>query len=129
MIIVLLLLLVALPIVEIAVFIQVGSSFGYLMTIGLLIVVSMVGSWLVKYQGLGLWHKMRVSIGQGQVPGKELVDAALVMLAGVLLLTPGFLTDVVAILLLLPPIRAGVRALFLRRCQQVVAVQRRMPPR
>lgn len=108
-------LLVVLPFVELAVLVQVAGSIGVLDTIGLLVVVSIVGVWLAKRAGLGVVNRMRRAQAAGEVPSRELMDGALIMMAAVLLVIPGFVTDVVGILLLLPPIRAGVRTLALRR--------------
>lgn len=108
-------LLVALPFVELAVLVQVAGSIGVLDTIGLLVVVSILGVWLAKRAGLGVVNRMRRTQASGEVPSRELMDGALILLAAVLLVIPGFVTDVVGILLLLPPIRAGVRTLALKR--------------
>lgn len=103
------------PIVELAVIIQVGQSIGVLNTIGLLLLVSVVGSWLVKREGLGVWRRFRSQMESGHVPGKELADGMMIMLAGALLISPGFVTDCLGILLLLPPVRAAIRGSLLRK--------------
>jgi UPF0716 protein FxsA len=105
----LVLLFVVVPIVEIYVLIQVGDEIGVLWTIGLLVLVSVVGAWLAKREGIGVWTRMQHQVSAGRMPGIELVDAFLILLAGALLLTPGFVTDVLAIVLLIPPTRALVR--------------------
>ncbi len=97
------------PIAELAVIIAVGSRIGVFNTIGLLIVISVVGAWLAKREGLGVLRRIRAQLDAGRMPTTELMDAFLVMFAGVLLLTPGFLSDCLAIALLLPPVRAFVR--------------------
>ena len=101
------------PIVELAVIIQVGSTIGALETVGLLIVVSVVGGWLVKREGVGVLRRISGAVNAGRIPGRELADGALIMLAGALLITPGFLSDVLGIALLLPPVRAVVRPVLL----------------
>jgi UPF0716 protein FxsA len=110
-----LLLLVALPIAELAVLVQVASATSVLDTIGLLILVSIVGVWLAKREGLGVIARMRDTQARGEPPSRELADGALILLAAGLLVLPGFISDAVGILLLLPPVRAGVRTLLLRR--------------
>lgn len=115
MFILLLILLVALPIAELAVLVQVASATSVLDTIGLLILVSIVGVWLAKRAGLGVVARMRETQARGEPPSRELADGALILLAAGLLVLPGFITDVVGILLLLPPVRAVVRTLLLRR--------------
>jgi UPF0716 protein FxsA len=101
------------PIVELAVIIQVGQAIGALETIVLLIAVSVVGSWLVKREGGGVLRRISVAVNAGRVPGRELADGALIILAGALLITPGFLSDFLGIALLLPPVRAAVRPVLL----------------
>ena len=97
------------PFVELFVIIQVGQAIGALPTIAVLVLISVVGAWLVKREGLGVLRRARARMRSGEVPGSELTDGVLILFAGALLLTPGFLTDVLGILLLLPPVRAGMR--------------------
>jgi UPF0716 protein FxsA len=111
----LVLLFIALPIAEIAVIIKVGSWLGVGETIALLLGVSLLGIWLVKRQGIGVLRRMREQTNAGRVPGTEIVDGALLLLAGALLIPPGFITDAAGLLLLLPPVRAGIRILTRRR--------------
>jgi len=110
-----LILLVALPIAELAVLVQVASATSVLDTIGLLILVSIVGVWLAKREGLWVVARMRETQARGEAPSRELADGALILLAAGLLVLPGFISDAVGILLLLPPVRALVRTLLLRR--------------
>ena len=98
------------PFLELFVILKVGGAIGALNTVGLLIVVSVVGASLVKREGLSVLRRAQARAQSGGIPAKELVDGVLILFAGALLLTPGFLTDVVAVLLLLPPVRAGLRA-------------------
>lgn len=121
---ILVLLFLVLPIVELYVIIRVGQEIGALYTIGLLLVISVVGAWLAKREGLGVWRRINQQIGAGTVPGAALVDAFLILLAGALLLTPGFITDVFAVFLLLPPSRALVRRTLRRRFMGRVEVFR-----
>jgi UPF0716 protein FxsA len=108
------LLFLVVPFVELFVLLQVGRTIGAAETIGLLILVSITGAWLVKREGLGVLRRAQDRVAAGAVPGRELVDGVLILFAGALLLTPGFLTDVVALLLLLPPVRAALRASTVR---------------
>jgi len=119
---VLALLFLVVPFVELFVLIKVGQVIGPLPTIGLLVVVSLVGAWLVKREGLATWRRAREQVQLGRMPGQEVVDGVLILFAGVLLLTPGFLTDVVGTLLLLPPVRAAARALARNRLIRRVIV-------
>jgi UPF0716 protein FxsA len=106
---------IGVPFAEIYVLLQVGHAIGVLNTLALLILVSIVGAWLAKREGLGVVRRMQAALEAGRVPGKELIDGFLILMAAALMLTPGFLTDVCAILLLLPPVRAVVRAELRRR--------------
>ena len=119
---VLLLVFLVVPFVELYVIIQVAHVIGALDTIALLIIVSAVGAWLVKREGLGVWRRTQRQIGRGGVPGNELLDGVLVLLAGALLLTPGFVSDALGILLLLPPVRFALRGYARRRLVRRVDV-------
>jgi UPF0716 protein FxsA len=110
-----LLLLVLWPVVEIAVFLQVVQWIGVLDTLGLLLLVSLGGAWIVKRQGVGTLARMRAELDAGRVPTATMVDGGLLMVAGLLLLVPGFVTDAFGLLLLLPPVRTGVRSVLRRR--------------
>lgn len=109
------LLFLAVPIVELYVIIQVAHGVGVPETILLLIGISVAGAWLTKVAGIGVLARLQRTLRAGKVPSAELVDGGLVLFAGALLITPGFLSDVLAILLLLPPTRALVRGVVLRR--------------
>jgi UPF0716 protein FxsA len=108
-------LFILVPLVEIAVIIQVGSWLGVLNTIGLLILISVLGAYLVKRQGVGLVRRVQAELAAGRVPGSALVDGALLLVGGTMLLLPGFVTDAFGLLLLLPPVRAGIRTWLRRR--------------
>lgn len=109
------LLFVLAPLLELYVIIQVGHAIGALNTIGLLLLVSVVGAWLVKREGMSVWRRFQRQVQSGMVPGREIADGVMILFAGALLLTPGFVSDVLGIFLLLPPVRAAVRAELLRR--------------
>lgn len=106
------------PFVELYVILQVGHAIGALNTIAVLILVSMLGAWLVKREGISVVRRAQERIAQGAVPGREVIDGVLILLAGALLITPGFLSDVVGVLLLLPPVRAALRATVTRRLRR-----------
>jgi UPF0716 protein FxsA len=112
------LLFVVVPIVEIYFIIQVAHVIGGWETIGLLIIESLIGAWLMKRQGIGALNRVTSAIEQRRAPGKELVDGFLILVAGVLMVTPGFVTDVFGFLLLIPPTRAIVRRLLVARFKQ-----------
>ena len=120
MLLVLFLVFVVTPIVELAVIVQVAGSTGVMNTIGLLVLVSLVGAWLVRREGLGILRRAQAELAEGRMPGRELVDGLLVLLAGALMLTPGFVTDAVGLALLLPPVRAVLRMVATRRLSRSV---------
>lgn len=110
----LLALFIGLPILELYVIIQVGIAIGILPTIALLIVDSMLGAALARSQGRAAWRRFNAAMADGRMPTDEVFDGAMVILGGALLLTPGFVSDVFALILLIPPTRAGVRELLKR---------------
>ncbi len=103
------------PIAELYVIVQVAGGIGIPETILLLIAISVIGAWLARVAGLGVLNRLQRTVRAGKVPSAELVDGALVLFAGALMITPGFLSDCLAILLLLPPTRAVARAAILQR--------------
>lgn len=106
------------PFLELFVILQVGRSIGALNTLAVLVLVSVVGAWLVKREGFAVLRRAGERVRSGAVPGREMVDGVLILFAGALLLTPGFLTDLVGVLLLLPPVRAGVRTSVTRQIRR-----------
>jgi UPF0716 protein FxsA len=103
------LLFLVVPLVELAVIIQVGQWLGVADTIALLILMSAAGAWLAKREGMAVLRRIQQQLERQRMPGAELLDAGLILLAGALLLTPGFLSDVLGLFLLLPPVRVAVR--------------------
>lgn len=110
------------PLVELALIIRIGAAIGVLNTIGLLVLSSIVGGWLMKREGLGVVRRIQLAMAEGRVPGQELVDAFLILLGGALMLAPGFLTDLAGIALLLPPVRVVVRRTLRRRFARRIGV-------
>jgi UPF0716 protein FxsA len=101
------------PIAELYVIIKVGEAIGLVPTLLLLLADALLGSLLLRYQGRAAWIRFNRALAEGRVPHKEVFDGVLVIMGGALLLTPGFLTDIVGILLLLPPTRAVIRRYLL----------------
>jgi UPF0716 protein FxsA len=106
-------LFVIIPIVEIYVIIQVGQAIGAVPTLLLLVIESLIGAWLVKREGRRAWQALRETLETGQLPGRELADAALILIGGTLLLTPGFVTDVFGFFFVLPFTRPLARRALL----------------
>jgi UPF0716 protein FxsA len=110
----LILLFIVVPIAEIYVIIQVGQAIGALWTIALLIADSILGSMLMRSQGRQAWRRFNAAIAAGRPPAREAFDGALIIFGGAFLLAPGFLTDILGVVLLLPPTRALVRRFVVR---------------
>jgi UPF0716 protein FxsA len=108
-----------LPIVEIALFIKVGQSIGLLATLALVIGAALLGASLLRLQGLAVISQMRGNLAAGQIPGRAIADAMMIGVAAVLLILPGFLSDAVAFLLLLPPFRGWLYARMASRVSVV----------
>ena len=109
---VLLLLFVVVPIVEIWLIVQVGQAIGVPATILLLLADAVLGTWLFRREGRKAWAALRDAIQAGRVPTKEVADGALVVVGGAFLLAPGFLTDAIGLLCVLPPTRAVLRRML-----------------
>jgi UPF0716 protein FxsA len=104
----LLLIFVAVPLVEIALFIQVGGLIGLWPTLGIVVLTAIAGSWLVRNQGLNELNRLLTSLSDLSDPTEPLAHGAMILVAGVLLLTPGFFTDALGLALLLPQVRRAV---------------------
>jgi UPF0716 protein FxsA len=106
---ILFILLIVVPIAELYVIVQISQEIGVITTLALLIGISVAGAWLLKREGMATWARLQQTLAQGQMPTNEVTDGALILFGGALLLTPGFLTDVVGLVLLIPPTRALVK--------------------
>lgn len=111
---------VVVPLVEIWAILQVGQLVGPWWTIALLVLDSIVGAWLVKREGGRAWRALQEALQRGRMPAREIADGALILMAGTLMLSPGFVLDVVGLLLLLPVTRPVARRLL------TTAVERRL---
>lgn len=110
-----LILMLVSPIVELALLIQIGNMIGFWPTIGIIVFTALVGSVLLKQQGLSVWTTLKARLGRGEMPGAQIVDAAIILVAGALLVTPGVLTDVVGFAGLVPLSRIPIRKYIMRR--------------
>ena len=115
-------LFIVVPIAELAVIIQVGQEIGVWWTIAILVADSILGSLLMRSQGRAVWRRFNATLQAGRPPAREVADGVLVIFGGALLLTPGFLTDILGLLLLLPPTRAIIRRVFLRQAMKRITV-------
>ena len=100
---------IAIPIVELYVIIQVGQAIGVLPTVALLLADAVLGWLLLRHQGRGAWRRFNEALAQGRFPAREVADGLMIAIGGTLLLTPGFVTDIFGLILLVPPTRALVR--------------------
>jgi UPF0716 protein FxsA len=115
----LLILFIVVPIVELYVIIQIGGAIGVLPTLALLVADALLGSLLLRQQGRGAWRRFNAALEERRFPGREVADGLMIAVGGTLLLTPGFITDIFGLVLLIPPSRAlvrrAMRAYFSRR--------------
>lgn len=105
-------LFIAVPILELWAIIEVGGWIGVLPTLVLLLAMSLLGAVLLRQQGRDAWRRFNAALAQRRFPGREVADGLMITIGGALLLTPGFVTDAVGLLLLLPPTRAVARRLL-----------------
>ncbi len=124
---VLLLIFVGIPIIEIALFIQVGGVIGVWPTIAICFATALAGSFLVRLQGLQIVRQAQEKMERNEPPAAEMFHGMCLLLAGFLLLTPGFFTDFIGILLLIPPIRVAMGALLWRHFETRVRMHRAGP--
>ena len=112
-------LLLVIPLMEIAAFVVIGGQIGVFPTLGLVVVTAIIGSILLRVQGFGLLNRIQTEMNANRVPGRDLVQGVMILIAGVLLLTPGFVTDSVGFLLFVPAFRDAIWA-FVRRRIKIV---------
>ena len=118
----LILLFIVLPIAEIYVIIKVGEAIGVLPTIALLIVDGFVGAALARSQGRAAWARFNLALSEGRVPAREVLDGAMIIVGGAFLLAPGFITDVIGLMLVLPFTRAIFRGIVSRMAKRRVVI-------
>lgn len=118
-----------LPLAEIAMFIVVGRAIGLLPTLALVILAAVGGAYLLRQQGLGVIARMRSNMSAGTVPGKSVLDTMLIGVAALLLIVPGFISDIAALILLVPAVRGAIFAALAKRVTVVdtTAGYRRQP--
>jgi len=111
-------LFIVVPLAELYVILKVGDAIGVVWTIVLLAADSVLGSLLLRAQGRSVWRRFNAALSEGRVPHREVVDGVLVIFGGAFLITPGFITDVVGLFLLLPPTRPLARRVLMKRLGQ-----------
>jgi UPF0716 protein FxsA len=120
--------LILLPIIEIAIFIKVGQTIGLFPTLALVIGAAVLGGLLLRQQGLSVLTQLRSNVNSGRMPGKTIADAMMIGLASLFLVLPGFLSDIVALALLLPPVRSWIYATLASRVTVVDTTAYRRQP-
>ena len=124
----LLLLFIIVPILELALFLKLGSKIGLEATLLVILVTAILGAWLTRSQGAQALRRFQQATAEGRLPHAEVLDGLMILLAGAVLLTPGFLTDTVGFLLLVPPFRTAVRGRLGKAFKGRVHVMGTMPP-
>lgn len=114
------LLFLVVPIVDLALLIAIGGRLGFWPTFGIAVGSALAGSWLARREGAAAWHRVRQTMAGGGVPGQELIDGLIILVAGTLLITPGFITDAAGLLGLFPPTRAVLRRALRHRFETAV---------
>ncbi|NCO23819.1 MAG: membrane protein FxsA [bacterium] len=107
-------LFIAIPVVELYILIEVGKKIGSLTTIGIIILTGILGTYLIKSQGFMILRKIQNDLNEGIMPGDSLIQGAIILLGGVLLLTPGFITDIMGFIFLIPAGRKIVKKYLLK---------------
>jgi UPF0716 protein FxsA len=116
----LLLLFILVPAVELVLLIELGGRIGTMATLALIVLTGALGASLARWQGLGVVRTMKSELAAGRIPAYSIVDGVIILLAGALLMTPGFLTDIVGFLCLVPGVRHVVKRMLWRRLEVVV---------
>lgn len=122
------LLFLVVPVLDLALLVHLGGRLGFLPTVALVVSTAAAGAWLARREGAGAWRRVRDRLAAGALPGPELLDALVVLVAGVLLVAPGFLTDAAGLLGLFPPTRVVVRRWLQRRWSGTLASGRVASP-
>ena len=122
------LVLLAVPLIEIALFVLIGQAIGLWPTLLGIILIALIGSAIIRHQGLKLLTEIRGTMGRGQLPARSLADAMLVSIAGVLMVVPGYFTDFLGLLLLIPPLRSVLYRFLMHRMRLMDPAGAGAPP-
>lgn len=109
---------IVMPLLELWLLIRLGRYYGIGATLGLVILTGIVGAWMARAQGMMVLQAIQRDMAEGRMPAPRLIDGMMILVAGVLLLTPGLITDGVGFLLLVPPVRAMIRVWLRRKLEQ-----------
>lgn len=109
------------PLIELGILIEIGSHIGVLNTITLVILTAVVGAYMVRQEGLGVLYRIQKNMNEGQFPADELINGAMILLAGALLLTPGVFTDIIGFLMVFPTSRNFIRKFITRYLEKKIS--------
>ncbi|HAS82811.1 MAG TPA: membrane protein FxsA [Verrucomicrobia bacterium] len=109
---------IVMPLIELWLLLQVGAHVGWKSTLALVIVTGVTGAWLARAQGAQVMREIQRDMANGVMPAPRLIDGAMILVAGVLLITPGLITDTLGFLLLLPPVRSQIRVWMRRKLER-----------
>lgn len=113
-------LFIAIPIIEMVILIEVGGLIGALPTVGLVLLTATIGLWLLRREGLATLESVRQKIDQGVLPETELLEGVMLLVGGALLLTPGFVTDTIGFICLLPGLRHPIARAIMGRAETII---------
>lgn len=108
------------PVVELALLVQVDKLIGFWPTIGIIVLTGLIGGLLAKREGLSVWQRFNARMAEGGLPGIELLDGVIILVAGALLITPGVVTDFLGFLGLIPPTRKLIRKIAMKRIRKAM---------
>ncbi len=111
---------VAVPLIELAILVQLGTVIGVWPTIGLVLVTGGLGAWLARTQGAHILGEIQADLSAGRMPAGHMLDGLMILIGGVALLAPGLLGDVFGVVLLLPPTRAWFKRVLRRRMERMI---------
>lgn len=114
---------IVVPMIDVVVLVSIGRHIGFWQTITIVIVSGLAGGWLMKTQGLAVWRQMQRQWGEGEMPADAMMDAVIILIAGGMLTAPGFITDILGLILMLPPVRAPIRRYMKRKFENWMTTQ------
>lgn len=123
----LLALFIFVPLIELYLLFRIGGKIGAVPTIGLVVVTGFIGAWLARQQGFKVWTRIQSELNAGRMPAGELIDGFLVLIGGIVLLTPGLLTDLCGFALMIPAVRASLKMHLEKRFQMTANRSRPTP--
>lgn len=118
----LLLLFIGIPILELTIFLLLGSKIGIPTTLAIIVITAVIGAWLTKSQGLRAFQRYQTALAEGRLPHEEVLDGLMILVAGAVLLTPGFLTDAIGFALLVPVCRDFIKTIVKASVKERITV-------